>query len=187
VHKHPVSEAVILKVAEERKKQLNQPSIRHWKVIDTSPTGKDEMIAFAIWSAHNISPSNQKRKLRAERRYSNGPSHPRNKRLEVLNALFSPLREARKDIIGEKSYLMLNSIATHPEHRGRRAGSMLIEWGVRMADELGVEAYLDTTRMSRGLYEGFELVKGFEFDRVPWGGEGADWHGVSYSFEFLRH
>lgn len=42
---------------------------------------------------------------------------------------------------------MLNTLATHPEHQGKGAGSMLVSWGVNLAHELGLEMYLDTPEL----------------------------------------
>lgn len=56
---------------------------------------------------------------------------------------------------------------------------MMLDWGMRKADEEGLMTYLDSTMTGRPIYErrGFEVVKALEWDRVPWGGEGKDWHG----------
>jgi len=56
--------------------------------------------------------------------------------------------------------LDLNIIFTHPEHRNRGAGSLLVEWGVRKADEMRVEAYVEAALMGKSVYEkhGFVVV-----------------------------
>lgn len=107
------------------------------------------------------------------------PFLPPELRLDVLADLFAPLRDAQKSITGERPYFMLNSLATHPDHRRRGAASMLLTWGINMADKWGLDTYLDATMMGMRLYErwGFELVRGVEWDRTKWGGEGVDWHG----------
>lgn len=107
------------------------------------------------------------------------PFLPPELRLDVLTALLTPLRIACSEIMGTKPYFMLNSLAVHPEQQRRGAGKMLLNWGLEVADRVGLEVYLDTSKAGRGLYEkeGFKLVRGVDFDRKPWGGEGIDWHG----------
>jgi WD repeat-containing protein 48 len=100
-------------------------------------------------------------------------------RVDALRSLFDPLRAAQEEIMGaEDTYFMLNSLATHPDHRGRGAASLLLDWGTKKADEEGLIAYLDATGVGKGLYEkaGFEVRKVLEWDRKPWGGEGMDCH-----------
>ncbi|KAL8756730.1 MAG: hypothetical protein Q9184_004403 [Pyrenodesmia sp. 2 TL-2023] len=42
-------------------------------------------------------------------------------------------------------YWLLALLATHPEQEGRGAGSMLIEWGCRRADEMGLKCCVDAS------------------------------------------
>lgn len=164
-------------------------------------------IAIAIWSACNVNLSADAKKVvdggetKGEGEASNEhasvpgemnpslnkkdpeeeekPFVPPELKVDILMALLTPLREAQASIMGSKPYLMLNTLATHPDHHKRGAATMLLKWGLERADELGLDMYLDTSRVARPIYEkyGFELVKGIEFDRRPWGGEGIDWHG----------
>jgi WD repeat-containing protein 48 len=101
-------------------------------------------------------------------------------RLEPLGSLLGPLRAAQASIMGTSTpYFMLNQLATHPDHQGRGAAKMMLDWGMQKADEEELVTYLDSTVTGRPVYErrGFALVKALEWDRVPWGGEGKDWHG----------
>lgn len=52
----------------------------------------------------------------------------------------------------------LNILFTHPEHRNRGAGSLLVDWGVRKADESGVEAYVEASTMGKPVYEKYGFV-----------------------------
>lgn len=100
-------------------------------------------------------------------------------RLDALMSLFDPLDVARDEIMGsEKPYFMLNSLATHPDHQGRGAGTLLLDWGLQKADKEGLVTYLDATQRARPIYakRGFELRKVVEWDRKVWGGEGVDVH-----------
>lgn len=100
-------------------------------------------------------------------------------RLEALASLFDPLDASRDEIMGtEKPFFMLNSLATHPEHQGRGAGKMLLDWGLKKADDEQLMTYLDGTQVAKPIYEkrGFEVRRTVEWDRTVWGGEGVDVH-----------
>lgn len=100
-------------------------------------------------------------------------------RVDALQSLFVPLDSARDEIMGiEKPFFMLNSLATHPDHQGRGAGKLLLDWGVKKADDEGLITYLDASQVARPIYErrGFEVKRAIEWDRTVWGGKGVDVH-----------
>lgn len=100
-------------------------------------------------------------------------------RLDALSSIFDPLDEARDEIMGTgRPFFMLNSLATHPEHQGRGAGKLLLDWGVKKADGEGLVTYLDATQVAKPIYEkqGFHVKRVVEWDRKVWGGEGVDVH-----------
>ncbi|KAF2728746.1 hypothetical protein EJ04DRAFT_581129 [Polyplosphaeria fusca] len=194
----PISETSILGVAEERKKEVGQPNNWQFKIVDTdlSPSDGDpadnggKTIAIAVWSAHNINLTRDGSKEPSENHEpttnpaeadvgEQSPSFlPPEVNLKVLSALLGPLREAETGIIGTKPYLMLNSLATLPEHRRRGAAKILINWGLDKADTADLPLYLTATEEAKPLYEkcGFKLERSIEFNREVWGGEGSDWH-----------
>ncbi|KAJ6524974.1 hypothetical protein B0H19DRAFT_971566, partial [Mycena capillaripes] len=49
-------------------------------------------------------------------------------------------------------------ILTHPEYRRRGVRQMCMEWGMKMADELGLEVFLSAGEHGRALYEANGLV-----------------------------
>ena len=52
----------------------------------------------------------------------------------------------------------LNNVFTHPSHRRRGAAAILVEWGVKKADEMGVEAYCEGGLLGKRVYERFGYV-----------------------------
>lgn len=58
----------------------------------------------------------------------------------------------------------LDTLATHPDYQRRGAGSALMEWGCKMADEAGVAAYVDASKSGAPLYEKFGFVDKSEPD-----------------------
>lgn len=76
---------------------------------------------------------------------------------------------------GEPHWL-LSLLATHPEHQGLGAGSMLIEWAFPRADELGLRCYVDASAKGYSLYKkrGFsEQVGVLEVDMGKYEGGGG--------------
>ncbi|CZR61111.1 uncharacterized protein PAC_11007 [Phialocephala subalpina] len=55
---------------------------------------------------------------------------------------------------------VLDMMSTHPDHRRRGAGAMLVKWGTEIADSMGVECFVEGTLAGRPLYEscGFKAV-----------------------------
>ena len=190
IHRGPITDTSIHKVAQDRQNEIGEPNAWQWKVVDTDlPPSDDDpkdnggrTIAIAIWSAHNFSEITKEQNgpddIASSRGEQAQPFVPPEVRLDVLTAVFQPLEAAEEEIMGKDvPYLKLKTLATHPEHQGRGAGKILIEWGLKKADEEGLRCYLCATRMGLNLYKkvGFEMVKSVTFDMGPWGREGEDW------------
>jgi predicted N-acetyltransferase YhbS len=62
--------------------------------------------------------------------------------------------------------LVLDLLQTDPKHQGRGAGSILIRWGLDLADQLRVPAYLESSPAAHKLYvkHGFRDVGQFTMD-----------------------
>jgi len=54
---------------------------------------------------------------------------------------------------------LLDICFTDPEYHRRGAGRMLVEWGTRRADELGVGCFVEASKVGRRLYEGCGFVE----------------------------
>ena len=50
---------------------------------------------------------------------------------------------------------MLDLLQTDPKYQGRGAGSMLIQWGLDIADARHIPAYLESSPVAHGLYQKF--------------------------------
>lgn len=55
---------------------------------------------------------------------------------------------------------MLDLLQTEPKHQGRGAGSMLIQWGLDIANKLRLPAYLESSPAGHKLYQkyGFQDI-----------------------------
>ena len=60
----------------------------------------------------------------------------------------------------------LKMLFTHPAHRKRGAGKLLVQWGVQKADEMRVEAYVEASLLGKPVYEreGFIVVEAPDLD-----------------------
>ncbi|KAK8037709.1 hypothetical protein PG991_001055 [Apiospora marii] len=59
--------------------------------------------------------------------------------------------------VARKPHLYLFNVFAHPDYRRRGIGQQIMDWGMRKADELGLEIFLDATPPGRPLY----LANGF--------------------------
>ncbi|KAL8947502.1 MAG: hypothetical protein Q9222_006221 [Ikaeria aurantiellina] len=118
-------------------------STSHWiKVIDTET---DKVIGGAQW---NMYPENP---------YVNGMETPEpywwpegEGRAYVSMALeqwYAPRRERMR-----RPHVLLNICFVHPDFRRRGAGSLLVDWGINKADELGLEAFIEAAMPAIPLY-----------------------------------
>ena len=116
-------------------------------------------IAVASWSTSNLpfsidiegtevvpSVSNAMSASSEEKKAETPPFLPPELNLKILSALLDPHRVLEQEIMTSRPYLKLNTLATHPEHERKGAGSMLVKWGVDVADKLGVEAFLMSSK-----------------------------------------
>ena len=60
---------------------------------------------------------------------------------------------------------VLDLLFTHPDHRRKGIGSLIMQWGLDRADELGLESYIEATKEGKPCYEafGFKAIDKNEF------------------------
>lgn len=61
---------------------------------------------------------------------------------------------------------------TDPAFQGRGAAGMLMDWGKKKSDELGIPIYLESSTMAHGFYlkHGFRDLELWEVDLTGFGG-----------------
>ncbi|KAI1141344.1 acyl-CoA N-acyltransferase [Hypoxylon sp. FL0543] len=72
---------------------------------------------------------------------------------DVLAGFFDSMDRTQTYLLGDRAYVYLEALGTMKTHRKRGYATALIEWGTDLADELGVECYLDASPEGRPLYE----------------------------------
>lgn len=111
--------------------------------------GKGKVIAGAKWNIYEENP------------YGTGPwgypvaeadwwaeGEPRDFANRLYDALLRPRREKMA-----RPHILLAMLFTHPSHRRRGAASLLLNWGMREADRLGLEIFLEATDDGKPCYE----------------------------------
>lgn len=144
----------------------NDPTARYLKVFDTE---LNKTIAFAEWHLFSTPLEESSRQDLEPRTWSEGMNVP------LATEFWAHIIAARKSMAGI-SHVFLSLIVTDPGQGRRGAASMLMEWGVRLADEKGLPSFLESTPHGKGLYAKFGFVEkeefNFEVDLDGKGGEG---------------
>ncbi|KAJ0417919.1 acyl-CoA N-acyltransferase [Aspergillus carlsbadensis] len=91
----------------------------------------------------------------------------------IYDGFFEVLKEK-----GEKYYreddIVLEFLATHPDHQGRGVGKALLRWGMDRADKQQRRIYVEATTPGFPLYArmGWTALDEVAIDYARWGGEG---------------
>ncbi|KAI9881229.1 MAG: hypothetical protein M1823_006672, partial [Watsoniomyces obsoletus] len=135
------------------------PTSRWLKVVDTD---SDEMIAFAKW---NVYEPGKPRPQLPERTYGQGCNEA------ACKQFWGVMDDKRQHLMGKTPHVWLDLLQTAPKHQGRGAGGMLVTYGVNLADELKINAYLESSPMAHRLYakHGFQDIDEMVFDMGAWG------------------
>jgi len=129
---------------------LDDPTATYLKVVDTE-TGK--IISAAKWCIHKEPPTELQMSERVHFDWlTDADSNDWGE--EVWNFLFQEQLSRSKD----GGCCIIDMLATHPEHQRRGAGSMLVKWGTDIADNLGLIAFVQGSRLGKHLYESHGFV-----------------------------
>ncbi|SLM40980.1 GNAT domain [Lasallia pustulata] len=86
---------------------------------------------------------------------------------------FGALDRKRDAFMKGKDFFLMGVLVTLPEYQGKGIGSSLLQWGLEIADEKGVECWIDASPMSVELYKrlGWVEVDHVDLDLGKYGGE----------------
>ncbi|KAF1957108.1 hypothetical protein CC80DRAFT_525259 [Byssothecium circinans] len=72
---------------------------------------------------------------------------------ERAEALLEPMWNAREKLFDEERYVYPHVIAVHPDVQRKGIGKLLTEYGLRVAEQADLPAYLESSMKGEGLYE----------------------------------
>ncbi|KAL8726985.1 MAG: hypothetical protein Q9166_006348 [cf. Caloplaca sp. 2 TL-2023] len=167
---------------------VGDPTATWVKVTDSDDpdAGDGGVIGGALWHVYEkapFGPDAEKKAHEGETCYW-WPEEGRQRELadHMMNQFTYPRTQRM-----HRPSLLLEICYVHPEHRRRGAGNLLVGWGTKKADELGLESFVEATDDGRPLYErhGFKVVDRMEvkadLDNMDEGlrelGKSLEWEG----------
>ncbi|KAK5680000.1 hypothetical protein LTS10_007948 [Elasticomyces elasticus] len=152
----------------------NKPWEQHLyiKAIDTDLPSDRQIVSTANWQIYPRQRSVEELDRAAEEAGST-PLFSGSANVESMMAFYGESAEKRRERFGGQPYVLLGMLAVHPDHQRRGLGAMQLKLGLAKADELGVQAYLESSPQGKGLYAkyGFEETGIMEFDARKFGKE----------------
>ncbi|KAL4786853.1 acyl-CoA N-acyltransferase [Aspergillus varians] len=127
-----------------------QPQVTWVKVVDTE--ANDRIAAATKWYFYDKNPYPEGGSTVVADWYPEGIA--RELATKAVH-LFDGPREQRS----RRPHAFLHIAFTVPEYRRQGLGRLFMEWGLRVADERGWEAWLDASKFGRPLYEQFGFRK----------------------------
>ncbi|KAM3150512.1 hypothetical protein ABEW05_009173 [Botrytis cinerea] len=129
---------------------LKGTSNSHWLTVKDG----DKLISGAEWIVHETNPFEKPLPIVKATWWPEGSLKT------ISDHLFETFFGGRPSV--------MNRPHLHPEHRRKGAGSLMMQWGCKLADEKGLEAFVESTDDGRELYKahGFVIVRSF-FLEVP--------------------
>jgi GNAT superfamily N-acetyltransferase len=140
------------------------------KAIDTDLPADSQIVSTAKWQFYPRRRSDEELDRDAaeggrENMFSEGAN------VEAMKTFFGELAAKRRERFGGEPYVLLSILVVHPEHQRRGLGAKQLKWGLDKADEMGLQAYLESSPKGKGLYAkyGFEEEGMMKFDARTYG------------------
>lgn len=145
---------------------------KYMKVIDTDlPDGdpNNKIVGVCHWNFYLHDRTEEE--LDAERKKHSERPLPPDCNEAFMEDFFGKIAKYRQEIMGGKAYILLNLLATHPDHHRRGVGAMHMRWGQEHADSRGLPCYLEASPTGKPLYvrQGYDAVADLPFDAKAWG------------------
>ncbi|GJN67697.1 GCN5-related N-acetyltransferase (GNAT) domain-containingprotein [Purpureocillium lilacinum] len=95
-----------------------------------------------------------------EERQNHGVPWLQGEQRERAEKILNPLWEVRERLFGGRPYIYVHVIAVDPKHQGRKAGALLVQWGIQMGELAGLPVYFESSPSTVNLYKkmGFEVL-----------------------------
>ena len=98
-------------------------------------------------------------------------------------------REVLSSWMGERRFMLLNTLMTEPRYQGRGVGTALVRWGNARADADNVPSFLQGSAFAYKLYLkcGWKIVEKFDVDLRDWtpSGRRDDLGYGNYSYYYM--
>lgn len=136
----------------------HDPTSTWLKVVDTDIG--DKVVGGACWNTFLENPYSQPMEHPLEATW-----WPEGEPREFANKLLDDWLQHRSRKMN-RPHMLVALCFVHPEHRRRGVASMLLRWGTEKADELGLEAFVESTDDGKACYEqhGFIYMNTFYMD-----------------------
>lgn len=170
----------------QRRRLLEDPTVRFMKVVDDSPEGGGAVVAVARWHYYEGGYSYAREAhwemapLAAAAGDEDGGSYPPpNFNVRLHNHILSERDAFREQWIprGRPCWILMH-LVTRPSQRRKGAAGLLIRWGMDRARETGSPAYLEAGVQGKPVYERFGWVVVGDERRVSLEGLGEVYMGL---------
>lgn len=144
-------EAAIQEAAERLKLWHTHDPTSHWQKVVDIDTGR--LVGGASWNVYTTNPFTEPHALDVTWFPDDSSRVYVEKALENYGL---PRAE-----VAQKPHIYLFNVFIHPDYRRHGAGQQVLDWGMKKADELGLDVFLDATPPGKPLYEanGFICLK----------------------------
>lgn len=132
----------------------NDPNIHYIKAVDTDTGAIAGFARWLILKDHIPNPPPN----------DHGPYWESAEDADYFNQLLTSFMAQRAEYIQKTggNVVSLDICAVDPAYQRRGVGNQLVEWGVKKADEQGLDAVVESSPFGRGLYE----KHGFVFEKM---------------------
>ncbi|KAI0886765.1 uncharacterized protein GGS22DRAFT_117296 [Annulohypoxylon maeteangense] len=129
----------------------------NWIYVTDEATG--EVIGGTQWNIHKTNP------FAVERTPLTAYWLPEGTMKQIGDQLMLAW-ESKRPTFASKPHLLIEFCFVHSAHRRQGAAKMMLEWGTKKADELGLEAIVESTESARPVYEksGFYVIDDLYLD-----------------------
>ena len=75
-------------------------------------------------------------------------------------------------------------MAVHPDHRRKGIGSLMMAWGNKKIDEKGLESFVESSELGRGLYEANGYMTVMKLSCYLPSNKSDEWSKFAYQLKF---
>lgn len=131
---------------------------------DPSGGSEGRIVGISLWKFHTQPRTAQE--LADEDTASANEPLPPSADQKFMTAFFTALSKSKREQLGGRPHVLLHILATDPAYHRKGVGAKSLAWGAQEADKLGLESYLEASRMGRPLYArwGYKEVGMLDFD-----------------------